>query len=456
MQYFLAVDIGASSGRHIMGWLEDGMLKQLEMYRFENGIKNENGSLVWDTEHLVSEVKAGLKACFAAGKIPATVAIDTWGVDYVLLDKDKREITPNYAYRDSRTDGIKEEIDKIIPRAELFGRTGIQPINFNTIYQLYCDKKSGKLGKAEHFLMIPEYISYRLTGVMKNEYTNATTGAIVGAESKKRDTELLELLGIKTDIFEELSVPGDVVGNFSEEVKAELGFDSTVIFCPSHDTASAVAACPVGDNGVYISSGTWSLIGTENLKPILSEDALSGGFTNEGGINYRYRFLKNFMGMWLFQNIRKNLDKKYTYDEMMHMAEESDFRGLIDPNAAEFTAPENMVEAIRKYLGIPDLPIGDVLSSVYHSLAASYKAAVETVENVCGKKIELINIIGGGSKDAYLNRLTKEYTGKKVLAGPTEATAIGNLIAQMMYSDKSLTLEKAREIVKKSFSITEV
>ncbi len=292
MHYFLAVDIGASSGRHILGWLEDGKLKQLEMYRFENGMKNENGSLVWDTEHLVSEVKAGLKACKAAGKIPETVAIDTWGVDYVLLDKNKKEITPNYAYRDRRTDGIKEEIDKIIPRAELFGRTGIQPINFNTIYQLYCDKKSGRLENAEHFLMIPEYISYRLTGVMKNEYTNATTGAIVGAESKERDTELLKLLGIKTDIFEELSVPGDVVGSFSDEVKSELGFDSTVIFCPSHDTASAVAACPVGDNGVYISSGTWSLIGTENLKPIFYDDALNGGFTNEGSINYRYRFLK--------------------------------------------------------------------------------------------------------------------------------------------------------------------
>ncbi|MBR6510611.1 MAG: rhamnulokinase [Clostridia bacterium] len=456
MQYCLAIDIGASSGRHILGWLENGILKQQEVYRFENNIMNKDGSIVWDIEHLVCEVKAGLKACNDIGKIPVTVAVDTWGVDYVLLDKNQKEIMPVIAYRDGRTNGIIEEIDNIIPREELYKRTGIQPINFNTIYQLYRDKKSGKLDNAQHLLMIPEYLSFKLTGVIKNEYTNATTGAIINAETKKRDDELLNLLGIKTDIFKELSVPSDVIGNLSDEVKKEIGFDTTVVFCPSHDTASAVAACPVGDNGVYISSGTWSLIGTENKEPVLCIEALNGGFTNEGGINYRYRFLKNIMGMWLFQNIRRNLDKKYTYDEMMNMAKESNFKELINPNAKEFVAPDNMIEAIRNYLGKPELPIGDVLSSVYHSLANSYKEAVQTIENVSGKQIDLINIIGGGSKDSYLNELTKEYTGKRLLAGPTEATAIGNLIAQFMYLDKDFTLEKARETVKKSFSITEV
>lgn len=456
MKYFLAIDIGASSGRHILGWLENGLLKQEELYRFENGIKSENGSLVWDIEHLVAEVKNGLRACAADGRLPETVAIDTWGVDYALLDKNGELIPPVYSYRDSRTEGIKEEIDKIIPRRELFERTGIQAINFNTLYQLYRDKQDGRLDNAEHALMIPEYISYRLTGVMKSEYTNATTGATVNAKTAERDTELLKLLGIKSEIFAPLSMPGEPIGRFNAETRAELGFDTTVIFCPSHDTASAVAACPVGDNGIYISSGTWSLIGTENAEPVLTAEAMNGGFTNEGGINRRYRFLKNFMGMWLFQNIRKNLDKKYTYDEMMHMAEGSSFKELIDPNAPEFTAPENMIEAVRGYLKRPDLPVADVLSSVYRSLAASYASAVEIIEKASGKQIELINIIGGGSKDSYLNRLTREYTGKRVLAGPTEATAIGNLISQLMYSDSSLTLEKAREIVKSSFSITEV
>ena len=456
MRYFLAIDIGASSGRHILGWIKDGILKQQEIYRFENNIISKNGSLIWDIEHLVSEVKSGLKACNAVGKIPTTVAIDTWGVDYVLLDKNKKEIIPAVSYRDSRTNGIPEEIDKIIPREELYKRTGIQPINFNTLYQLYYDKKSGKLDNAAHFLMMPEYLSYKLTGVIKNEYTNATTGAIVNAQTKKLDKDLLELLGIKTDIFKELSLPTDTIGNLSDDVKDEVGFDTTIIFCPSHDTASAVAACPVGDNGVYISSGTWSLIGTENTEPILTKESMNGGFTNEGGINYRYRFLENIMGMWLFQNIRNNLDKKYTYDQMMNMAKESKYKELINPNYKEFLAPENMIKAIRTRLGKPELPIGDVLNAVYHSLANSYKEAVNAIESISGKQIDLINIIGGGSKDKYLNQLTKEYTGKKVLAGPTEATAIGNLISQLMYADNTLTLEKARDIVKKSFSIVEV
>ncbi len=456
MKYCLAVDIGASSGRHILGHIENGILKLDEIYRFENNIKEENGSLIWDIAHLEKEVKQGIKKCAEIGTIPSTIAIDTWGVDYVLLDENKKEILPAISYRDSRTNGIPEEIDGIIPRAELYKRNGIQAINFNTIYQLYCDKKSGKLEKAKHFLMMPEYLSFKLTGVLRNEYTNATTGATVNANTKKRDKELLEMLGIKTDIFEEISLPGTVVGSFSDEMKEFAGFDSTVILCPSHDTASAVAACPVGDNGVYISSGTWSLIGTENMNPILTEEAMNGGFTNEGGINYRYRFLENIMGMWLFQNIRRNLDKKYTYDEMMNMAMESDFAQPINPNAKEFVAPENMIEAIRKHLEKPELPIGDVLKSVYLGLANSYNEAVKIIERVSGKHIDLINIIGGGSKDKYLNKLTKEVTGKKVLAGPTEATATGNLIAQLMYLDKDLTLEKARDIVKKSFDILEV
>ena len=454
--YHLAIDIGASSGRHILGSLVEGKLVLEEIYRFENNIKNQNGTLVWDIESLTTEVIAGIAKCKELNKIPETVAIDTWGVDYVLLDADKKEILPAVAYRDSRTEGIPEEIDEIIPRAKLYEITGIQPINFNTVYQLYCDKKSGKLENAKHFLMMPEYLSFKLTGKMKNEYTNATTGAFVNAVTKQRDAELLDKLGIKMEIFTELSLPKTVVGGFADEIKDKVGFDSTVILCPSHDTASAVAACPVGDNGVYISSGTWSLIGTENTVPILTQEAMEGGFTNEGGIDYRYRFLENIMGMWLFQNIRRNLDKKYSYDQMMNMAMESNYKKLIDPNAKEFTAPENMIEAIRGYLGEPELPIGDVLSSVYHSLANSYNEAVKTIERISGKSIDLINIIGGGSKDSYLNKLTKEYTGKRVLAGPTEATAVGNLISQIMYANNGFTLEKARETVKNSFNIIEV
>lgn len=456
MNYFLAVDIGASSGRHILGHIENEKLILQEIYRFENNITEQNGTIIWDIEHLVKEVKQGIQQCKPLGILPATVAIDTWAVDYILLDEQGKEILPAVAYRDPRTAGIPEKIDEILPREALYARNGIQSLNFNTIYQLYCDKQSGKLDNAARLLMIPEYLSYKLTGVMKNEYTNATTGAFVHWETRQKDEELLNLLGIPSHLIGELSLPGTVVGNFSDAVKEEIGFDCTVLLCPSHDTASAVAACPIGENGVYISSGTWSLIGTELTTPITTPDALHGGFTNEGGILYRYRFLKNIMGMWLFQNIRRNLDKKYSYDEMMNMAMESSYTTPINPNAPEFVAPENMIDAIRIHLGEPELPLGDLLSSVYHSLALSYKEAVEIIETLTGKTVDVINIIGGGSKDQYLNRLTKQYTGKRVLAGPTEATATGNLIAQLMFDNPALTLEKAREMVKKSFELTEV
>lgn len=451
MKYCLAIDIGASSGRHILGFIENGKLKLQEIYRFENGIADNNGTLCWDIEHLFNEVKNGLCQCGKLGIHPETVAIDTWGVDYVLLDKDKKEIMPAVSYRDPRTLGIPEEIDRIIPRDELYKLTGIQATNYNSIYQLYCDKKSGKLDNAEYFLMMPEYLSFKLTGEIRNEYTLTTTGGLVNVNTFERDEELLAKLGIDKKIFSPLSLPGTVVGNLNEEVKAEVGFDTTVILCASHDTASAVAACSVGDSGIYISSGTWSLIGTENPYPVTCEKAMNSGFTNEGGVEYRYRFLENIMGMWLLQNIRKNLDKKYTYDEMMQMAMESDFTEHINPNAEDFLAPDNMIEAIRNYLGKPELPIGDVINSVYHSLAKAYMEAVAVIEEISNKNINVINIVGGGCKDTYLNSLTEKYTGKKVIAGPVEATATGNIMVQLMYLDKDLDLQKARELVKISF-----
>ena len=451
MKYCLAIDMGASSGRHILGFIEDGKLKLEEIYRFENGIVDIDGTLCWDIDHLFTEIKNGLKECKKLGKIPETVAIDTWGVDYVLLDKDKKEILPAVAYRDARTCGIPEEIDKIIPRKELYERTGIQATNYNSIYQLYCDKKSGKLDSAEYFLMMPEYFSFKLTGEIRNAYTLSTTGGLVNVNTFERDEEILEKLGIPKKIFTPLSLPGTVVGNLSDEVKEELGFDTTVILCASHDTASAVASCSVGDNGIYISSGTWSLIGTENAQPVTCEKAMNSGFTNEGGVEHRYRFLENIMGMWLLQNIRKNLDKKYTYDEMMQMAMESDFTEYINPNDESFLAPDNMIEAIRNHLGKPKLPIGDVLNSVYHSLAKTYNEAVKVVEEISNKQIDVINIVGGGCKDTYLNSLTEKYTGKKVIAGPVEATAAGNLMVQLMYLDKGLNLTTARELIKNSF-----
>ena len=454
MTYYLSIDIGASSGRHILGSVENGILCLEEIYRFENGIKNENGVLVWDTEILFQHIKNGIRRCREIGKEPKTVAIDTWGVDYVLLDENKKEIFPAVSYRDSRTDESAREVAAILPQSELYARTGIQKQNFNTIYQLFCDKKSGKLESAKHFLMMPDYLSFKLTGEIRNEYTNATTTNLVNAKTKQWDSYILDKLGLPKEIFRPLSLPGTSVGHLTEEVKNEVGFDCEVLLCPSHDTASAVAACPIEEDSVYISSGTWSLIGTENTEPVLTNEALQANFTNEGGIEYRFRFLKNIMGMWLFQNIRKNLDKALTYDEMMLMAIGSDFKEKIDPNAPCFVAPENMIEAVRAYLDKPDLPLCDVLSSVYHSLAESYKTAVKEIEKISQKDIRSIHIVGGGSRDKYLNLLTAQYTGKNVYTGLTEATATGNILSQIMH-DKNINLTEARKIIRTTFEIEE-
>lgn len=430
MSYCLAVDIGASSGRHILGELKNGEIITTEVYRFENGFKEVDGVLTWDIEELTKSVIEGIKKCAELGKIPKTVAIDTWGVDYVLLDKDKKEIMPAVSYRDLRTVKIPEEVDKLIKREDLYAKTGIQRQPYNTIYQLYCDVKSGKLDKAEYLLMMPEYLSYRLTGVMKSEYTIASTTSLLNAKARTWDEEIIDKLGIKKSIFLPPCEPGTTIGNLKEDVKEYVGFDTEVIFAPAHDTASAVAACTIKGHGMYISSGTWSLIGAQNNYPVLTKEAMEANFTNEGGVKGTYRFLKNIMGMWLFQNMRRNLDKKYTYDEMMYMAEESKYTKTFDPNDERLLSPKNMIEAIRDCLGEPELPVADVLNSAYHSIAASYKRAVLEIEAITGEKVDSINIVGGGCQDKYLNRLTAEYTEKEVFTGPIEATAIGNLKTQ--------------------------
>ena len=455
MTYYLAIDIGASSGRHILGYIDNGRLKLEEIHRFENYITNQNGTLVWDIEHLVSEVKKGIAKCKEIGKIPCTVAIDTWGVDYVLLDESKQEILPAVSYRDSRTNSVINKVESIISAEELYLKTGIQKQNFNTIYQLYVDYLSGKLDNAKYFLMIPAYLSYKLTGVIKNEYTNATTTGMVNAESKTWDNDIIEELGLPKHLFGTLDAPCTVIGNFTKEMQDYAGFDSTVIFAPSHDTASAVCACPIDDNSVYISSGTWSLIGVESLNPIVNEKSMAANFANEGGIDYRFRFLKNYMGMWLFQNVKKNLNNEFSYDDMMRLAMQSKRFEMIDTNSPGFLAPENMIIAIRNYLKNESIPIEVVINSVYHSLAQSYKNAIDEIEKLAGKTIDNIFIVGGGSKDTYLNELTAQYTGKKVVTGLSEATATGNLLSQIMF-DKKISLAQARELVRNSFDIKEI
>lgn len=453
MTYYLAIDIGASSGRHILSHIEKERLVLEEIYRFDNNLTQTKNGLVWDIESLFSEVLNGIKMCKKIGKIPKSIAIDTWGVDYVLLDENKKEIKPCYCYRDGRTNAVVDEVESLISPAALYAKTGIQKQNFNTIYQLYADKKNGRLQNAKYFLMMPEYLSFKLTGVCKNEYTNATTTGLVNAKDKVWDSDIISALGLPSELFGTLNTPSSVVGDFSENIQKAVGFNSTVLFAPSHDTASAVCACPMQDDDLYISSGTWSLIGTEITEPILNDNARKLNFTNEGGIDYRFRFLKNYMGMWLFQNIRRNLNKSMTYDEMMELAKKCGEYKYFDVNDSTLVAPKNMIDAIGKLIGSDDL--GLILNSAYHSLAKSYSEAVMEIEAVTGKRFKAIHIVGGGCQDKYLNALTRDYTGKSVTAGPIEATATGNIVSQIM-RDKKISLATAREIVKNSFDIKEI
>ena len=453
MTYYLAIDIGASSGRHILSHIESERLVLEEIYRFDNNLTQSKDGLVWDIESLFSEVLNGIKKCKEMGKIPKSIAIDTWGVDYVLLDENKKEIKPCFCYRDSRTTAVVDEVESLVSSTELYAKTGIQKQNFNTIYQLYADKKNGRLLNAKYFLMMPEYLSFKLTGVCKNEYTNATTTGLVNAKTKAWDSQIIHALGLTEDLFKPLFLPSSLVGDLSANIQKAVGFNSTVLFAPSHDTASAVCACPMADNDLYISSGTWSLIGTEITQPILSDNARKLNFTNEGGIDYRFRFLKNYMGMWLFQNIRRNLNKSMTYDEMMSLAKNCSEYKYFDVNDSTLVAPKNMIDAIGKLIGSNDL--GFILNSAYHSLAKSYSEALTEIETVTGKRFKAIHIVGGGCQDKYLNDLTRDYTGKSVTAGPIEATATGNIVSQIM-RDKKIFLATAREIVKNSFDIKEI
>ncbi len=456
MTYYLAIDIGASSGRHILGYVENGIIKTEEVYRFKNGYNEENGSLVWDVNQLFNEVKNGIKRCGELGKIPKTVAIDTWGVDYVLLDKHKNEILPCFCYRDARTEKAVDLVEALIPFEQLYEKTGIQKQSLNTVYQLFCDKQSGKLDGAEYFLMMPEYLSFKLTGEIKNEYTEASTTGMLNAQEKAWDGELLSVLGYNKKLFNPLFAPCTAVGEFTRELQIYFGFNSQVIFAPSHDTASAVAACPMGEDELYISSGTWSLIGTESQTPIITPESLKNNFANEGGINFRFRFLKNYMGMWLLQGIRRDLNNQLSYDEMMELAKAETEYEYIDVNHKSLVAPKSMITAVKECCNNPNMTLPMVIATVYHSLARSYKAACDEIESIIGKEIKAIHIVGGGSKDDYLNRLTAKYTGKPVTAGPVEATAVGNLISQLIYDGVCENLEAARQLVKKSFNISEV
>ena len=460
--YYLAVDIGASSGRHILGEYKEGKLILKEIYRFSNGAVKRDGKMVWDTEELFKNIVEGLKECGKLGVVPYSVGIDTWGVDYALLDGDGKLISEVFSYRDDRTSVSMLETEKVVPFKKLYEVTGIQRAQYNTIYQLYADKISGKLSKAETMLSIPDYLHYLLSGVKKNEYTHASTSGLLDAKTGDWSWELIDALGYPRKIFGKLYKPGEVVGNLKKEIQEIVGFDTKVVFPPSHDTASAVMAVPaIKGQPLYISSGTWSLLGTELSAPITSEEAYKFNATNEGGYAGTIRFLRNITGMWTIQSVKKELNGKYSYDDLMNLAIECKSTGsIVNLNDDRFLAPDSMIEAIKGYckdygLVVPET-VGEIMDVIYRSLASIYAETIKMTEQVTGKTFEVLNIVGGGSKDGYLNKLTKEYTGKRVLAGPTEGTAVGNLLAQIISAGEIKDLKEARLVVKNSFEVVEI
>lgn len=462
--YYLAVDIGASSGRHILAAVKDGKIELEEIYRFENGMKKKNGHLCWDIPLLFEEIKNGIKKCAELGKIPVSMGIDTWAVDYVLLDAENRVLGETYGYRDKRTAGMDEEVYKILPLEELYGRTGIQKQIFNTVYQLMAVKKQHPehLENAESFLMLPDYFHYLLTGNKVSDYTNATSTQLINPETFDWDYELIEKLGYPKKIFRPVSMPGARVGSFTPEIEKELGFSCQVVLPPTHDTASAVLAVPANDEDfIYISSGTWSLMGIESKKADCSMESMKRNFTNEGGYEHRYRFLKNIMGLWMIQSVRHELKDAYSFAQLCGMAEEKrDFPSRVDVNDDSFLAPENMTEAIQEYCRktnqqVPQ-EIGEIAAVIYQSLAESYAMCVKEIEEVTGRSFSRIHIVGGGSNAGYLNELTAKATGLEVYAGPTEATAIGNLTAQMIQGKEFADVAQARSCIYQSFDIKKV
>lgn len=464
MKYYLAVDLGASSGRHILAHVEDGKIVLEEVYRFKNFLDERNGHLCWSIDRLFGEIKNGLKKCKEIGKIPSSMGIDTWGVDFVLLDKDDKILGDTIAYRDSRTDGIPELVYKTISKEELYSRTGIQEQPYNTIFQLMAVKEQTPelLDAAEAFLMLPCYFNFLLSGVKMNEYTLASTTGMLNAKDKTWDKEIIEKLGLPAKLFTELRLPKTKVGSFTPEIIEELGFDCDIVLPGTHDTASAVLAVPmVNSEGVYISSGTWSLMGVEAMEPICTQESSDEGLSNEGGIDYHFRYLKNIMGLWIIQSIKKELKDEYSFNDLERLAREaSDFTSMINVNDMRFLAPKSMIEAIKSYCrdtnqAVPET-IGQLMQCAYTSLADCYNISVKSIEKIQGRTYDCIRIVGGGCQDGYLNELTAKATGKTVYAGPIEATALGNIGAQLLSDGTVAGIEEARDLIRNSFPIKSV
>ena len=432
MKYFLAIDLGATSGRHVVGYKENGEIILKEVHRFKTEMDSSPDGLVWDIPRILNDVKLGIKKAFEQYQIEA-ISIDTWGVDYILMNGDK-EVPPYYAYRNERCQKSSQKCHELVKFEDIYRKTGIQFAAFNTLYQLYDDKEKRRLEKATDYLMLPSYFTYKLTGVKTHEYTNESTGALLNAETGEYDLELIDKLGLPRKLFGEIKQPGYIVGDLLPEIQKEVGGNAKVILCASHDTGSAFESVKVDDESIILSSGTWSLLGIKSQTPIISDESLKANFTNEGGVGY-IRFLKNIMGMYLANRVLE--ETGLTFKTIDSLIFESKYRETFDVNDYRLNAPHYMKGAVLDLLrdNPPSNDI-DLFASIYRSQALCYKKAIEELERITNKKYKKIYIIGGGARNIFLNNMVREYTNLKVIPMPMEATALGNILIQMKVSEE--------------------
>ena len=462
----LAIDLGAESGRAILGRLENDRLELEEVHRFPNGPVRVHDHLHWDVLRIWSEIQTGLHLAAAkAGGELASLGMDTWGVDYALLDSHGRLLGNPYHYRDSRTDGMVEAASEIVPLAEIYRQTGIQFMQINSLYQLLSMRLAGDpaLQAARAFLSIPDLFNFWLTGEQASEFTIATTTQCFNPSTGNWAWELLEKLGLPDGIFQVLIQPGATFGKLRPAVAREAGAAILpVMAVGSHDTASAVAAVPAEtERAAFISSGTWSLMGSETPAPVISEQSLAFNFTNEGGVGGGYRFLKNISGMWLVQECRRAwaaAGRDYSYAELTELAAgAAPFRSLVNPNAPDFLSPGDMPARIQRYCQEHGEPapdsVGAFVRCALESLALAYRHTLGQLEQALGYPLDAIHIVGGGSRNRLLNQFTADATGKPVIAGPVEATAIGNVLVQAMALGQLNSLAEARSLVRRSFPV---
>ncbi len=463
--YFLAFDLGASSGRAMLGILENSELQLTEIHRFKNQMAQIHGHFYWNIFSLFDELKTGLRKCISEYKIqPLSFGIDTWGVDYSLITKTGQLAGLPFAYRDHRTDDAMDEFFKILPKKETYLLSGIQFLQFNSLFQLFSSVRENypPLQIADGLLFTPDSLNYLFTGVKKNEYTIASTSQMLKPGKAEWEKQLFEAAGIPETLQQEMVQPGTVLGLALPEIDEQTGCgEITCVAVASHDTASAVVSVPAeGENWAYLSSGTWSLLGIESAEPIVSEETLAMNFTNEGGVDGTTRFLKNIMGMWLIQECKRiwDAEKEMSWQEIVELSQLAEpFKCFINPDNSGFLNPGNMPEAIREYCRKTDQYVpeskGEIARCIYDSLVLKYKYTLRQIESVTGKNIEKLHIIGGGAHNEMLNQLTADATGIPVIAGPAEATAIGNIMMQAKAMGFVTTLEEIRKMVRNSFPV---